>query len=79
MFSTALNTVAKAKLINNKKLGTVKLLVAFNVTQTNKKGQYIFTQKQSAYVSGDLHIEDVANAIAQAKAVLRTNNIVLVS
>lgn len=76
----AFNTLAKAKLINNKKLGTLRLIIAFNVTQTNKKGQYIFpVSKKCAYVSGDLQIEDVAYAINKAKETLRTNNIVLVS
>jgi hypothetical protein len=80
MFKQAFSTVAKAKLINNKKLGTVRLLVAFNVTQTNKMGKYVFpVNKKCAYVSGDLQIEDVASTINKAKEMLRTNNIVLVS
>ena len=80
MFKQAFSTVAKAKLINNKKLGTVRLLVAFNVTQTNKMGKYVFpVSKKCAYVSGDLQIQDVASTINKAKEMLRTNNIVLVS
>ena len=79
MFKQALNTVAKAKLVKNKKLDTLRLIVAFNVTQTNKKGDFIFpVSKKCAYVSGDLQAEDVLNAIHNAKQVLRTDNIVIV-
>jgi hypothetical protein len=38
MFAQAKNTVAQAKLVFNKKLELFKLIVAFNVTQRNKKG-----------------------------------------
>ena len=80
MFSTALNTLAKAKLVRNAKHKQLfKLVVAFNVTQTNERGNYIFPQqKQCAYVSGDIAITDVANTLHNASKVLRTNNIVLV-
>lgn len=75
--------VAKAKLIYNKEKETYKVIVAFNVTETNKNGKLKFpTQKQCAYVSGDIVYEtlqkDVAQTVANAKAVLRTNNIVFV-
>lgn len=81
MFSTALNTLAKAKLVRNAKHKQLfKLVVAFNVTQTNARGNYIFpSQKQCAYVSGDISATDVANALHNASKQLRTNNIVLVS
>jgi hypothetical protein len=64
-----LSTVnAKAKLIKNAKLKTLRLIVAFNVYETNAKGAYKFpVQKKCAYVSGDLHADDVFNAIACAK------------
>ena len=79
MFKQALSTVAKAKIIKNKKLDTLRLIVAFNVTQTNKKGDFIFpVSKKCDYVSGDLQAEDVLNAINNAKQVLRTDNIVIV-
>lgn len=79
MFKQALNTVAKAKIVKNKKLDTLRVVIAFNVTQTNKKGDYIFpVSKKCAYVSGDLQAEDVLTAITQAKAILRTDNIVIV-
>lgn len=80
MFAQAINTLAKAKLVKNAKHKTLyKLIIAFNVTQTNAKGQYIFpAQKQCAYVSGDIAITDVANVLANAQQQLRTNNIELV-
>jgi hypothetical protein len=74
------NTVAKAKLVHNKKLKMYKLVVAFNVTQKNEVTQkYIFpVQKQCAFVSGDITTADVFNVVQQAKKALRTNNIVIV-
>ncbi len=83
MFSKALNTVAKAKIVRNAKHKTLyKLIVAFNVYETKKqfnKTVYKFpVQKKCDYVSGDLLITDVANALTQAQKVLRTNNIVIV-
>ena len=79
MFSIAKNTVAKAKLVYNKKLNTYKLLVAFNVTQRNKKGQLMFpVQAKCNYVSGDIALADLHNTLLNAQKTLRTNNIVLV-
>jgi hypothetical protein len=69
------NCVAKAKLTFNKKLKCYKLLVAF--THNNK-----FSQKDCAYVSGDLLAEtldtDLVRVLQTAKSVLRTNNIQIV-
>ena len=75
--------VAKAKLIYNKEKETYKVIVAFNVTETNKNGKFKFpTHKKCNYVSGDIVYEtlqkDVEKTVANAKAVLRTNNIVFV-
>ncbi len=75
--------VAKAKLLYNKEKETYKVIVAFNVTETNKNGKLKFpTQKQCAYVSGDIVYEtlqkDIEKTITNAKAVLRTDNIVFV-
>lgn len=59
---------AKAKLVQNAKLKTLRLVVAFNVYETNKKGQLKFpSAKNCAYISGDLQAEDVLNAVACAK------------
>jgi len=77
------NTAAKAKIVKNKKLGTVKLVVAFNVhLQEDKSGKLYYAfpvQKKCAYVSGDLLATDVLNTLTNACSVLRTNNIELVA
>lgn len=74
-----LSTLAKAKIIRNKKLDTLRLIVAFNVYEQNAKGEYKFpVSKKCDYVSGDLLIEDVFTEIERAKSVLRINDIVLV-
>jgi len=71
-----LTTLARAKLVKNTKLKTLRLIVAFNVYEQNSKGEYKFpVSKKCDYVSGDLQPEDVFNAVANAKLVLRTNNI----
>ncbi len=76
MFNTLVK--AKAKLIKNKKLDTLRLVVAFNVYETNKLGAYKFpVQAKCAYVSGDLNAEDVFNALENAKRAVRAD-IVLV-
>jgi hypothetical protein len=66
MFNTLVK--AKAKLIKNKKLDTLRLIVAFNVYETTAKGAFKFpAQSNCAYVSGDLQEEDVLNALECAK------------
>lgn len=75
----ALATKAKAKIIKNTKLNTLRLVVAFNVYETNAKGEWKFpVSKKCDYVSGDLQAEDVLTAINTAKQVLRTDNIEIV-
>lgn len=78
MFNT--NTLAKAKLIRNKKLGLYKVLVAFNVTRRHPiTDKLIFpAQKQCAFVSGDIALTDLLRTLTQAGAQLRTDNIVVV-
>jgi hypothetical protein len=70
------NCIAKAKLQYNKKLKTYKLLVAFC-----NNGDSI-TQRNSAFVSGDLSAEtistDIVRVMRTAQETLRTNNIQLV-
>jgi hypothetical protein len=70
------NCVARAKLNYNKKLKTYKLLVAF--CNSNES----ITQRNSAFVSGDLNADTIATdlqrVLATAQATLRTNNIVIV-
>ena len=81
MLSTAFNTLAKAKLVYNKQKELYKLVVAFNVHIKEKDNGdivHIFpTQKQCAYVSGDISYEtlqaDKERIIAQAKKTMRTD------
>jgi hypothetical protein len=52
MFSTAKNTIAKAKLVKSKIPELYKLVVAFNVTEITKNGSYKFpVQAKYNYVS----------------------------
>jgi hypothetical protein len=79
----AVNTPAKAKLVFNKKLNTVKVIIAFNVhKKVNAKGELVHAfpvQAKCAYVSGDVQATDVLNVIAKASAQLNTNNIEVVA
>ena len=83
MFTTAKNTIAKAKLVYNKQKELYKLVVAFNVhTKIKDNGDivYIFpTQKKCEYVSGDIIYEELQAELlrltATAKKQLRTDNI----
>lgn len=78
MFNCA--TKARAKLVKNAKLKTLRLIVAFNVYEQNSRGLYKFpVNKKCDYVSGDLLADDVLDAVQTAKAVLRTNNIEIVA
>ncbi len=73
------NTLAKAKIIFNKKLEMYKLVCAFNVTETNKKGQLKFpVQAKCNYVSGDFDLQELEKQLDTAKMHLRTNNIQIV-
>lgn len=65
---------AKAKIVKNAKLKTLRLIVAFNVYEKTQKGEYKFpTTKNCAYVSGDLQAEDVLNAVEAAKRTVRAD------
>lgn len=75
--------IAKAKLIYVTNKETYKIVIAFNVTETNKNGTFKFPpQAKCNFVSGDICYAtlqaDTERVIAQAKTVLRTNNIVFV-
>jgi hypothetical protein len=82
LFTVAVNTPAKAKIVINKKLGTVKVVVAFNVyKKLNKNDELVYAfppQKDCAYVSGDLEPTEVLDAIASASRSLNTQNIEVV-
>lgn len=79
----AVNTPAKAKIVYNKKLGTVKVVVAFNVhKKINAKGELVHAfpvQNKCAYVSGDLQFAEVSKTLAKVSAQLNTNNIEVVA
>lgn len=80
---SAVNTPAKAKLIFNKKLGTVKVVIAFNVHKKfNNKNELVHAfpvQAKCAYVSGDVQATEVLDVIAKASAQLNTKNIEIVA
>lgn len=82
LFTVAVNTPAKAKIVFNKKLGTVKVVVAFNVyKKLNKNDELVYAfppQKNCAYVSGDLAPAEVLDALQSASRTLNTNNIEVV-
>lgn len=83
MFKNAVNTLARAKLIYNKKLEVYKMIVAFNVhEQVNDAGDVVYNfpvQKKCDFVSGDIPYEtlqqDKERIIALVQKQLRTNNI----
>jgi hypothetical protein len=79
----AVNTAAKAKIVFNKKLGTVKVVVAFNVhKKINAKGELVHAfpvQTKCAYVSGDINFADVNKTLASVQKTLNTNNIEVVA
>ena len=82
------NCQAYAKIITNKRLNTLRLLVTFDSTKRDKNGNIIVTVKNCAYASGDLidngnstsdeRIRAVSKAIKLAKQHLRTDNFLLV-
>ena len=68
---------AKAKLLFNKEKETYTIVIAFNVTETNKKGQLKFPQRAKCdFVSGEFVYEslvaDRERILNTAKATLRT-------
>lgn len=72
--------IAKARLVYNKKKETYRIIVAFNVTERNKKGLLKFpVQARCDFVSGDFVYDtlenDVNRIVDYAKDVLRTDNI----
>ena len=79
----AVNTPAKAKIVFNKKLNTVKVVVAFNVhKKINAKNELVHAfpvQTKCAYVSGDIAFAEVNATLAKASAQLNTNNIEVVA
>jgi len=83
LFSVAVNTPAKAKVVYYKDKETYKIVFAFNVHKKVKDNGdivHIFpTQAKCAYVSGDISYEtlqaDKERIIAHAMQTMRTDNI----
>lgn len=70
--------VAKAKLVFNKQKETYTIVAAFNVTETNARGQLKFpTRARCDFVSGEFVYEtlqaDKERVLELAKASLRTD------
>jgi predicted TIM-barrel enzyme len=80
--------VAYVKVAINKKLQTVRVLATFDSTKRDKDGNIIVNIHNAVFKSGDIATLDtytaeqrataVANTLALAKKVLRTDNILLV-
>jgi hypothetical protein len=71
---------AKAKLVYNKDKEVYTIICAFNVTETNERGTFKFPPRNKCdFVSGnfvwDTIQKDKLRIIAEAKRVLRTDNI----
>ena len=83
MFAQARNTLAKAKLVYNKKTELYKIIVAFNVhKKQNDNGEIVHQfpiQAKCDYVSGDIVYrtlqKDKQRIIESVKKQLRTDNI----
>ncbi len=78
------NCVAYAKIVQNKKLQTLRLLVTFDSSKRNKNGDIIVTAANAAYNSGDICDSDAEEHVLQfvmqkqmqhVQAMLCTNNI----
>jgi hypothetical protein len=70
--------IAKAKLLFNKQKETYTIVIAFNVTETNKKGELKFPVRAKCdFVSGEFVYEslqaDKERILSVAKATLRTD------
>ena len=63
--------VARAKIVINRKLNTVRIVAAFNVHR-DAEGKFAFPpQSKCAYVSGDLLDEDVQATAARISKILK--------
>ena len=80
------NTLAYAKVVVNKRLNMLRVLVTFDSTKRDKDNCIIVSTSNAAYVSGDLCSASanadvtsacIARALANASVQLYTNNIVL--
>jgi hypothetical protein len=78
------NCVAIAKIVQNKKLETLRILITFDKSKKDKNGNVTVTVQNAIFNSGDIcNITDnkdykqyvIAKTLQQAQAQLRTNNI----
>lgn len=78
MFSSAFNTLLRAKLVYNKKKEVYKIIAAFNVTEQTDRGAYKFPVKKD-FTSGEFVYEtlqkDKLRIIEEMKRVCRTDNV----
>lgn len=85
MFTAAArNTLARAVLRYNKQKELYRLVVAFNVTERDAKGNYKFpVQQKCNFVSGDFNYAtlqaDLGRVLETARKALRTDNIEIVN
>jgi hypothetical protein len=78
MFAQARNTLAQAALRYNTQLKLYKLVVAFNVTERNARGELKFpVPSKCAYVSGHFEFNELATQLQRASRHISTDNIVL--
>ena len=79
MFAQARNTLAQAALRYNNRLKLYKLVVAFNVTERNERGELKFpVPSKCAYVSGDFEFNELAAQLHRASRHISSDNIVIV-
>jgi len=78
------NCIAYAKIVKNKKLQTLRLLVTFDSSKKDKDGNIIVTVNNAVFKSGDICDIDADEYAVQyavdkqldlVQATLRTNNI----
>jgi len=78
MFTKAVNTLLRAKLVYNKQKEVYKIIAAFNVTEQTDKGAYKFPVKKD-FTSGEFVYEtleqDKLRIITEMKRACRTDNI----
>jgi hypothetical protein len=68
MQNTKVVQTAKYKIVVNNKLNTVRIVCAFNIYNNAA-----ITQRNAAYVSGDLQREDVASTLQTISKTLNAN------
>jgi hypothetical protein len=81
------NCTAYAKVFENKRLNTVRILATFDTSRRNKHGDIVVTAQNAVYASGDVasmldssakRQVAVQRTLAIVREVMRTDRIVLV-